>query len=395
MSCYFNLAGHFKSSMKTILLLFVFIFLSTSCNNKNTCNSELNLKFSIGTDVIIDSNNFIYESLNTYLKNYDGKNLLYRSYHQVGKIEVWDWDNKTFKKNILLPYEGPNYLNNVMAGSFYPMTKDSIFLPSISNRVGIQYQDSLVFTLRFDDHDHLLFFGSSSRQKVHQFENKFIVSSGIFFTHPTNTNIWQKYYPLKKINLENNSLEPVGIQHPSYFHNQCWNWMQTNIVYSLFDKNKIIYAFGASDELQVFDLNMNKVVKNELCFKSRFQTKISEPINCEATEGTNAQKTVKNRSINYAIEHDTFKDIFYAIKLLPTSDESIESLEPWWHLMMPFTVMAFDKEFKLIDEILLPEKTYNIYDFFVDEKGLWISKNNSLNPDASEDKLIYSLVELK
>jgi len=57
-------------------------------------------------------------------------------------------------------------------------------------------------------------------------------------------------------------------------------------------------------------------------------------------------------------------------------------------------VMILDKDFKILAEDKFPGKTHDLTDFFVTDKGLWISNNNPENPNFSEDHLSFTLFEL-
>ncbi|MBP5365473.1 MAG: DUF4221 family protein [Bacteroidales bacterium] len=92
-----------------------------------------------------------------------------------------------------------------------------------------------------------------------------------------------------------------------------------------------------------------------------------------------------------AMIYDKYRNLYYrfacpSIEVKPEDD--VFTLGEFRSL---FSVMIIDKDFNIIGETLMPEKTYNVNMFFVNEAGLWISTNNVENPKYEEDAINFEL----
>lgn len=59
-----------------------------------------------------------------------------------------------------------------------------------------------------------------------------------------------------------------------------------------------------------------------------------------------------------------------------------------------FSIMILDEDFNVIGEHLFPPYTYNPRLSFVSKGKLYISLNNIMNPDYSDDVIRFQMVEL-
>lgn len=54
-----------------------------------------------------------------------------------------------------------------------------------------------------------------------------------------------------------------------------------------------------------------------------------------------------------------------------------------------FSIMILDENFNVLGETLFPAGKYIPALFFVNEKGLFLSVNNTSNPQMTDDKLVF------
>lgn len=54
-----------------------------------------------------------------------------------------------------------------------------------------------------------------------------------------------------------------------------------------------------------------------------------------------------------------------------------------------FSIMVLDKNFKILGETLFPAGKYVPALFFINENGLYLSTNNTDNPEMTDDELSF------
>lgn len=108
---------------------------------------------------------------------------------------------------------------------------------------------------------------------------------------------------------------------------------------------------------------------------------------------------VKSRDWYGPLIYDGYRDVFYrmflpAVKLEQDYyDEELNNL----NYNRPFAgVMVLDKDLTILTEYMFDEYEVVIdYNFFVGEKGLYLSVNNLLHPDYNEDEFRYLVLSFE
>ena len=59
-----------------------------------------------------------------------------------------------------------------------------------------------------------------------------------------------------------------------------------------------------------------------------------------------------------------------------------------------FSIIVLDENFNLIGETLFPDYTYNSWLMFIREDGLYISSSHCMNPEFSDDTLVFQKFEV-
>jgi hypothetical protein len=54
-----------------------------------------------------------------------------------------------------------------------------------------------------------------------------------------------------------------------------------------------------------------------------------------------------------------------------------------------------DEEMNVLADVLLPKRTYSCWDYFVTEKGLWLSRHNFFRKDKNEDVMEFDLISYR
>jgi len=79
---------------------------------------------------------------------------------------------------------------------------------------------------------------------------------------------------------------------------------------------------------------------------------------------------------------------------LPISVEKFRSVDNPFGLK-PFSILVLDDQFNIITERRFKGGIYFTSEFFVTDKGLWISKYNPFNENQEENVLTFDLFKLQ
>jgi hypothetical protein len=58
-------------------------------------------------------------------------------------------------------------------------------------------------------------------------------------------------------------------------------------------------------------------------------------------------------------------------------------------------ILIVDEEMNVLADVLLPKRTYSCWDYFVTEKGLWLSRHNFFRKDKNEDVMEFDLISYR
>ncbi|GIV37714.1 MAG: hypothetical protein KatS3mg032_2093 [Cyclobacteriaceae bacterium] len=86
--------------------------------------------------------------------------------------------------------------------------------------------------------------------------------------------------------------------------------------------------------------------------------------------------------------YDSFRELYYRIVKLPVDYRNLEG-KPHWEPDFMYSIMILDAEFRYVNEIELPGRTYNPSLATVTRDGLLISLNNPANQGIDEDHIYF------
>jgi hypothetical protein len=96
-----------------------------------------------------------------------------------------------------------------------------------------------------------------------------------------------------------------------------------------------------------------------------------------------------------SLVYDSFRQVFYRFAYPTVLIETDEELRALRNSPSAFVVMVFDEELNLLTETKFEAGTYFPTNFFVSEKGLYISLSHPENPDIKEDEMAFELIKLE
>lgn len=159
-----------------------------------------------------------------------------------------------------------------------------------------------------------------------------------------------------------------------------------------FDGNRFVYSFAYLDEVLVVD---------PITFKVEYKLAKSQYLDnlrCPSYQGSDERKLQKQLCEYPAygrIIYDSCHKVYYRVAYVPQEiEKSVDILSLFRSGRKQFSILILDERFDVIGEHLFPTYTYNPRLCFVSEGKLYISTNNSMNPDYSDDILSFQQMEL-
>jgi len=96
----------------------------------------------------------------------------------------------------------------------------------------------------------------------------------------------------------------------------------------------------------------------------------------------------------FNIVWDAYRQVYYVLAFHGIEVESGMNLMDAWRDLSPFSIIVLDKNFSILGETLMPANYYYIENFFVSDKGLYLSKANPKNPAYSDESLAFDIFSL-
>lgn len=277
---------------------------------------------------------------------------------------------------------------------FYYHNKDSIFIFRKYTLSKI-----LLVNEKLDD-NHLIETGntgmsnhtSRTRNPIYFHDNK-IYALVIPYIDFSKSEIFNEKVDLEYvIDLETKEEYFLPVDYPDVYKGNSWGISHSIPCRVLTDKNQLVYSFGTSPDVMVYDLESRNYFKKESELYTQYKV---DPMNITDPKG--------NQNLKYFIETDFFSDLFYdkynevyyrvLKKGIPYKNAQDEA-EMWEN--KPTTILILDKDFKQIgDYELKPTIDYYVRDMFVGKEGFYISNVHPNNLNIVEDSIKFTLFKLK
>ena len=206
---------------------------------------------------------------------------------------------------------------------------------------------------------------------------------------------WGKLNLFGSLDLRNGKFEWIPLFYPSSLFN-CDVKEPAGGYFFSYDYNpkegRLVCGFLESDSLMVTDDFKNVKWYNG---KSRYLNSMSPRI-AEASEGMKYLKENIEGAAYHHIMYDKYRDVYYRFAEMPCElkrgEYPVGGIPP---KAREFSVIIFDKDFRIIGETKFPGNKYFYKMSFVGRDGLYISENNEANPDFDENKLVFACFELQ
>ena len=220
----------------------------------------------------------------------------------------------------------------------------------------------------------------------------FMIDSVIYFAQRSGKpsvmrNEWKTIPMFAMMNLKDGKISRSSLCFPSIFDMDVKDITTGNeFVYDYNYKDKrLVCAFIEFDSLLVTDDMKNVRWYNG---KSRYLKKM-RPILKEGVDGFMGIKEAVEAASYSHIMYDKYRDIYYRFAEMPCELGANEYVYNDAKAR-EFSVIIFDKDFRIIGETKFPGNKYFYKMSFIGRDGLYISENNEANPEFDENKLVFA-----
>jgi hypothetical protein len=386
--------------MKIVLFVSILFFVLLSCGtgdgNQNCPHSGTVISFTVksaDTLTIPLSTSEVYLG---FISQIDKEGRLYRASRFESIIDVYSLIKREKLKSFHFPNSAePNHISAFGGIAFMPLGGDSLLFMNNISQLYLTHKDSVLLKKTFIE-DDLLSPKEYRSYGVNQVK-PFLYDNKVFFIKIS------QYLPesengkndkiLMYYDLQSKNLLEVPVYFPDKYREGIWTPAQR--LFSFTNHNsKVVLNFPIEDDLYIYDIGNNAVTDTVKCVTSRYKKSEIQPINREITDWKMYGMYLKKQVLYWSISYNPAQQLYYRIIVQPVTIEEDYLSEERVQVVSPFSVMVLDKDFKILAEDKFPGKTYDLTDFFVNDKGLWISNNNPENPNFSEDHLSFTLFEL-
>ena len=225
----------------------------------------------------------------------------------------------------------------------------------------------------------------------------FMIDSVIYFAQRAGKpsikrNEWKTIPMFASMNLRDGKTSRSPLCFPSIFDTDVKEITTGHeFVYDYnYKDNRLVCSFIVFDSLMVTD-DMKTVRWYD--GKSRYLDRM-RPILKEGSDGFIGIKEAVEAASYSHIMYDKYRDVYYRFAEMPCElgpNEYVYNDQK----AREFSVIIFDKDFRIIGETKFPGNKYFYKMSFIGRDGLYISENNEANPEFDENKLVFACFKLQ
>jgi hypothetical protein len=340
--------------------------------------SEINLPLDDSTALDFIRTSYLYTNDTEFL------------FHQnefKKSIQVYDLGSGQLEKEIKYPSSPP--LGISMAQGILALNLDSIFLfPTLTIRGSLlingkgeildRYMPPREKSIEESLVNHISF--GSMPTIYRNGKLRFIQLPMFELSNPANINEEFKFevcYDIVENTLQ--FVEESGFD--PFYLDKIWTGRDLQVSRTSDDLGRIIYSWKYLDSLSY--------VKNGLMVKvfagSKYKKKEIKPFQMIPETEQEDIAWVENPKY-YGIYFDPYKQLYYRTFQFSGSYDQNGILKET-DAKKQFSVIVLDKDFNVMKEVVFPGGIYNVYRAFVGKRGLYLLKNNILNPELNEDSI--------
>ena len=310
----------------------------------------------------------------------------------LSRIEIFNLDTKVSEHNIPLAKDGPNRVG--ITNGFQIVSLDCLLLATIPPQIKIiDFKGIIKKSIPVNDQDNKVNFLSSNNEIPLLMGTNSIFGAQPFFEDffEMSKNDIAQYTPIYKINLSDKSpAEWLQISHPS----DIWENGKKTEKFSWTERYDTIIVAPHTDH-RLWLISKDK--GNLLGYKDGKSMSVNNfHIINQLSSGDKG--IIENiASDRYEIMlYDSYRDVFYRFFFVGIDWESYNLSPRDLFANRPKTgVLVLDKNLNIIGEHLFEDHAVENWNYFVGQKGLYVSTNNPNRDDFDENFLRYDIIRFE
>jgi hypothetical protein len=368
--------------MKNLFLLFCIVsFIAFSCDSKS---SNLNLIPEVKKVIIPISSDQLnsYQVYSNYKESNNNKLIGYNGARH--SLDYFDLDNSKVVKSENLTFDGPNGIGTVE--SIFWHNSDSIFMFERGKIHIVKEGGQKVNTIDLYD----LFTGKDLGEPIFNFYFKlnyrgkekliyfFLVHHGLSTKEKANAPL------VASLNIETLQIQALPIKHTKHYQEIEGRVGFINYLgFQDFMADKMIFNFQYESTL--FSLNEKS---NEIAESSSHEMKFTPELFSMEDPLAFDLHAIDNPHFLTVIP-DRWRNLIYR----GTWDSPDKSLAEHGFTEKAISISVFDSNMSFISKFSLPNYTYQINNWFVNENGLYLNFAHPKNEKLTEDFLIFHIFQ--
>ena len=315
---------------------------------------------------------------------------------QQYEILIYDLDSSKLSRRIPLEKKGPNGVPAILGIKPFEDSRQFMAFQHNVTRLSIIGNNGKVlrrYSVQLPGGRFSHCYGGCSYFYI----PSFCVDSVVYLTHwlekpQMKTSEWKDLAMFTYLDLKSGQIGLTSLRYPSIFDRDVKNpagGYKFTLDYN-YKENRLVCSLTGYDSLMVSD-DLKQVRWYNV--KSRY-LKSMRPRLEEAND--DIQSLIKQTEMPqyHNIMYDKYRDVYYRFVELPYEFGRNES--PYgYQYAREFSVIIFDKDFNIIGETKFPGNKYFYKMSFVGRDGLYISENNTANPEFDEDKLVFACFKVE
>mgnify|MGYP000052724510 CR=1 FL=1 len=375
------------------LILIVIVPYTFSCTSDLSGNNQIRSnvtlsKSSTELKLPLDISTAPKTNCMKYYQTPAGEEYLFFLNKPINSIQIYDLKHKNLYKKIQIDKQGENGMGQIAGLTIKSM--DSIFVAS-SGRPILYLTDTTGLVKGKLDFRTPVDSRAPSYSRLVSKYNKDLVfwSDEMILSQPLHLNgrqptkeLLEEHRMFLRIDSKSGKYQfsPISMPRDYYKDDQMYS-----TTYSVaFDGEKLVWSI-LCDHSIYFSTDLNNVQK-----KSAPSTYIDEFMSIKGAASNPYWYFAKN-PFYASIYYDSFREVYYRFAK-HDYDELNEIGEMQGYYYPPiFSVQILDKDLNMIGETAFDGNKYNMFNAFVGEEGLYISKANPLREDFNEDFLEFEI----
>jgi hypothetical protein len=311
-------------------------------------------------------------------------------------IDFYNLKEGNLEKRFNVPQDGPTPVRNTQGMLFYNQDSIFVFTAYLLSRFGLFDSDGELISLH-----RPMIESDNPRDKIHNQSSApsmptVYLKGKLYFSHltmgnpPGNPKFSESHHPEFLYYLEKDSVVQIDhLKMPAEYSGSTMPLSFSLHSKALNELDEFVISWYASDSLFVYDLdfNLKSVHLGKSSLAKGFE-KTTYPLSKEESDRLTISQTHYPRLI-----YDPHRRLYYRFAFIGRTYNPNELIDYKSTLKNPFSIIVLDDSFKKLEEILFPGSTYNLYQAFIAENGLYLPKTNLFYTNLDEDKVKYEIFD--